>query len=115
MAHMYNVAFLINLSLAVHGCLLRLTAPGLCESYLVDARFTKRVTAKAAVCLQAMSEGAGYLIRSLAKEVGDRLTPETRRLVSGSYLPTLISECRKRQPEIQFQFDYILEADSEEI
>lgn len=89
---------------------MRLTAPGhCCRSYLVDSRFPKRAEAKAAVCLLAMSEGVGDFIRGLAKQVEDRLPPELRKRVTGLYLPTLTSECRKRRPEVQPVFDYLTE------
>ncbi|CAL1702719.1 unnamed protein product [Somion occarium] len=96
----------------LHGCLLRLSSPAECRSYLVDSRFAKRAEAKASVCLLAMSEGAGNFIRDLAKQVEDRLPLSVRKVVSSLYLPTLISECRKLRPEVQPVFEYVTEDDA---
>jgi hypothetical protein len=90
----------------VHGCLLRIERPSESKSYLVDARFSKRVDAKAAVCLQAMSEGVGSYIRAIGEAVGNRVTPSMRKRAN-EVLPIIVSEynrvCLGRYPVFQFE------------
>ncbi|PIL32569.1 hypothetical protein GSI_05272 [Ganoderma sinense ZZ0214-1] len=97
----------------LHGCLLRLERPGEVRSYLVEARFVKRMEAKAAVCLLAMSEGVGDYIRDVGKAVKDRLSPATRKHVSEVLQPLFNAEYRKvRGPGIQpaIEFDQDMDA-----
>lgn len=96
---------------SVHGCLLRLERPGECKSYLVDAKFSKRAEAKAAVCLQAMSQGVGSYIREIAKEVEAKVPAEMKRQVNEVLLPTLLSEYRKLRPGATPDFDFSVDTD----
>ena len=99
---------------AVHGCLLRLERPGEVKSYLVDARFSKRAEAKAAVCLLAMVEGAGDYIRSVAKAIEDKLPASMRKYVSEVLIPVLNSEYRKAHgPGIQPHVEYDMDLDGQ--
>ncbi|KAI0925302.1 hypothetical protein AcV7_005578 [Taiwanofungus camphoratus] len=96
----------------MHGCLLRLERPGECKSYLVDAKFSKRAEAKAAVCLQAMSQGVGSYIREIAKEVEAKVPAEMKRQVNEVLLPTLLSEYRKLRPGATPDFDFSVDTDA---
>lgn len=100
--------------IAVHGCLLRLERPGEVKSYLVDARFSKRAEAKAAVCLLAMAEGAGDYIRSVAKAIEDKLPASMRKYVSEVLIPVLNAEYRKAHgPGIQPHVEYDMDLDGQ--
>ena len=101
----------------MHGALLRLarpsSAPFSCRSYLVAQRFSKRADAKAAVCIQAMAEGAGAYIRELAKEVDARLSPLVRRNVNDTLLPAILTELKKVRPDAAPAFEFKTESDGE--
>ncbi|KAI8976408.1 hypothetical protein BD414DRAFT_539383 [Trametes punicea] len=108
-----NFIWTVDPKLGFHGCLLRLERPGEVKSYLVDARFSKRAEAKAAVCLLAMSEGVGEYIRSVAKAVEDRLPPAMRKYVAEVLTPTLNAEYRKLHgPGIHPQIEYDMDLDA---
>jgi hypothetical protein len=94
-------------SLTVHGCLLKLDRPGEYKASLVDARFTKRSDSKAAVCFQAMSEGIGNYIRSIASAIDTKITPEMRSFSSSLVYPALSSELSKidAAPAPLFEYD----------
>ncbi|KAI0631665.1 hypothetical protein C8Q77DRAFT_1159426 [Trametes polyzona] len=108
-----NFVWTVDTRLGYHGCLLRLERPGEVKSYLVDARFSKRAEAKAAVCLLAMSEGVGDYIRSVAKAIEDKLPPATRKYATEVLTPLLNSEYRKAHGAgIQPQIDYDMDLDA---
>ncbi|KAI9059441.1 hypothetical protein FKP32DRAFT_1606126 [Trametes sanguinea] len=108
-----NFIWTVDPKLGFHGCLLRLERPGEVKSYLVDARFSKRAEAKAAVCLLAMSEGVGDYIRGVAKAVEDRLPAPMRKYVAEVLTPTLNAEYRKAHgPGIQPQVEYDMDLDA---
>lgn len=96
---------------AVHGALLRLERPEESKSWLVAARFSKRAEAKAAVCLQAMSDGVGDHIRAIIKEVDERLPPTVRKTINDVLIPMLLMEHRKIPNASAPQFDYQSDAD----
>ncbi|KAI0367916.1 hypothetical protein BV20DRAFT_981087 [Pilatotrama ljubarskyi] len=108
-----NFVWTVDPKLGFHGCLLRLERPGEVKSYLVDARFSKRAEAKAAVCLLAMSEGVGDYIRGVAKAVEDKLPAATRKHVTEVLTPLLNAEYRKvHGPGIQPQIEYDMDVDA---
>ncbi|KDQ57916.1 hypothetical protein JAAARDRAFT_34726 [Jaapia argillacea MUCL 33604] len=83
-------------SIPHYGCVLRISRPSSpVRTHLVDAVFSKRTDAKAAVCLLAMSQGAGDHIRSIVREVEEKLTSEMRKLANERILPMLQSELNK--------------------
>lgn len=98
-------------SFTVHGCLLRLDRPGDYKASLVDARFPKRSDAKAAVCLQAMSEGIGDYIRSVMAAVDAKVTHTMRSFASGLVYPALMSELSKIAIDLHPHFEYDKERD----
>ena len=98
-------------SLVVHGCLLKLDRPGEYKASLVDARFPKRSDAKAAVCLQAMSEGIGGYIRSIASAVENKITPAMRSFSSSLVSPALTSALSKVGTDLRPHFEYDKERD----
>ena len=98
-------------SLTVHGCLLKLDRPGEYKASLVDARFPKRSDAKAAVCLQAMSEGIGDYIRSIASAVDNKITPAMRSFSSSLVFPALTSGLSKIDTDLRPHFEYDKERD----
>ncbi|KAH9849147.1 hypothetical protein C2E23DRAFT_888535 [Lenzites betulinus] len=105
-----NFVWTTDAKLGYHGCLLRLERPGEVKSYLVDARFSKRAEAKAAVCLLAMSEGVGDYIRSVAKAVEEKLPAPMRKHVGEVLTPLVNAEYRKVhgagiQPQIEYDMD----------
>jgi len=95
----------------VHGCLLRIERPQHSKSYLVDARFPKRADAKAAVCLQAMSQGVGDYIRAVGKEAEEKITPIMRRWANDLIFPLLGVECSKVKPGTHPRYDFQKEKD----
>ncbi|KAJ8497072.1 hypothetical protein ONZ51_g720 [Trametes cubensis] len=108
-----NFIWTVDPKYGFHGCLLRLERPGEVKSYLVDARFSKRAEAKAAVCLLAMVEGAGDYIRSVAKAIEDKLPASMRKYVSEVLIPVLNSEYRKAHgPGIQPHVEYDMDLDA---
>ncbi|KAI0667446.1 hypothetical protein C8Q78DRAFT_982101 [Trametes maxima] len=108
-----NFVWTVDPKLGFHGCLLRLERPNEVKSYLVDARFSKRAEAKAAVCLLAMSEGVGEYIRSVAKTVEEKLSATTRKYVAETLIPTLNNEYRKAHgPGIQPFIEYDMDLDA---
>jgi hypothetical protein len=98
-------------STLVHGCLLRIERPQESRSYLVDARFPKRADAKAAVCLQAISQGVGDYIRTIGREVEFKIAPIMRRWANELIFPVLGSECNKIKPGTHPRYDYQKEKD----
>ncbi|KAI0822152.1 hypothetical protein BC628DRAFT_1422075 [Trametes gibbosa] len=105
-----NFVWTTDAKLGYHGCLLRLERPGEVKSYLVDARFSKRAEAKAAVCLLAMSEGVGDYIRSVAQAVEDKLPAAMRKHVAEVLISHLNAEYRKThgagvQPQVEYDMD----------
>lgn len=98
-------------SLTVHGCLLKLDRPGEYKAFLVDARFLKRSDAKAAVCLQAMSEGIGHYIRSIISAIDAKITPAMRSFSKNVVLPALMSELSKIDTGLHPHFEYDKERD----
>jgi hypothetical protein len=110
--HAYPLPDLSKLTiLTVHGCLLRLERPKETKSYLVDARFSKRADAKAAVCLQAMSQGVGSYIRSVGEEVENKVTPSMRKWANEQIFPILGSEFSKIKPAGHPTYDFEKEKD----
>ncbi|KAG0704119.1 hypothetical protein DFH29DRAFT_913781 [Suillus ampliporus] len=90
----------------LHGCFLRLDRPGEYRAYLVDPRFPKRADAKAAVCLQALSRGAGDYMRAIGKAVEARVTPLMKSWVNDQVYPVLLSEYSKirvRHPDFTYE------------
>jgi hypothetical protein len=90
----------------VHGCFLRLDRPTEYRAYLVDPRFPKRADAKAAVCLQALSHGAGDYMRAIGKAVEARVTPLMKTWVNDQVYPVLLSEYNKlsnRHPNFTYE------------
>ena len=74
----------------------------------------KRMEAKAAVCLLAMSEGMGDYIRDVGKAVKEKLSPATRKHISEVLLPLLNTEYRKvRGPGIQPAIEYDQDMDGQ--
>lgn len=98
-------------SLTVHGCLVKLDRPGEYKASLVDARFPKRSDAKAAVCLQAMAEGIGNYIRSIASDVDTKVTPAMRSFSSSLVYPALTSELSRMDTNLHPYFEYDKERD----
>ncbi|KAF8552813.1 hypothetical protein OG21DRAFT_1415383, partial [Imleria badia] len=96
----------------LHGCLLKLDRPGEYKASLVDARFPKRSDAKAAVCLQAMSEGIGDYIRSIASTLDTKVTPTMRSFSSSLVFPTLTSGLSKIDSALHPHFEYDKERDA---
>ncbi|KAI1789886.1 hypothetical protein LXA43DRAFT_545146 [Ganoderma leucocontextum] len=108
-----NFVWTVDAKHNFHGCLLRLERPGEVKSYLVDAHFAKRMEAKAAVCLLAMSEGVGDYIRDVGKAVKEKLPSATRKHVSEVLQPLLNAEYRKvRGPGIQPAIEYDQDMDA---
>ena len=103
--------FVTQLSLAVHGCILKLDRPGEYKASLVDARFPKKSDAKAAVCLQAMSEGIGDYIRSIASALDNKVTPTMRSFSSSLVFPALTSGLSKIDTALHPHFEYDKERD----
>lgn len=99
----------------MQGCLLRIERPQESRSYLVDARFSKRTDAKAAVCLQAIFQGVGDYIRSVTREMVDKITPTMKRWANDMIFPTLGSECHKIEPGMHPRYDFQKEKDGKEI
>lgn len=90
----------------LHGCFLRLDRPTEYRAYLVDPRFPKRADAKAAVCLQALSHGAGEYIRAIGKAVEARVTPLMKTWVNDQIYPVFLSEYNKlrgRHPNFTYE------------
>ncbi|KAG1808703.1 uncharacterized protein BJ212DRAFT_1590062 [Suillus subaureus] len=90
----------------LHGCFLRLDRPTEYRAYLVDPRFPKRADAKAAVCLQALSHGAGDYMRAIGKAVEARVTPLMKTWVNDQVYPVLLSEynkLRNRHPNFTYE------------
>lgn len=90
----------------LHGCFLRLDRPTEYRAYLVDPRFPKRADAKAAVCLQALSHGAGDYMRAIGKAVEARVTPLMKTWVNDQVYPVLLSEynkLRSRHPNFTYE------------
>ncbi|KAG1907855.1 uncharacterized protein F5891DRAFT_216949 [Suillus fuscotomentosus] len=90
----------------LHGCFLRLDRPTEYRAYLVDPRFPKRADAKAAVCLQALSQGAGDYMRAIGKAVEERVTPLMKTWVNDQVYPVLLSEYNKlrgRHPNFTYE------------
>lgn len=90
----------------LHGCFLRLDRPTEYRAYLVDPRFPKRADAKAAVCLQALSQGAGDHMRAIGKAVEARVTPLMKSWVNDQVYPVLLSEynkIRSRHPGFTYE------------
>jgi hypothetical protein len=98
---------------SVQGCLLRIEHCGESRSYLVDARFSKRSDAKAAVCLQAMSQGLGNYIRAIGKVVESKVTQAMRRLANEQIFPILVSESSKLGPNAHPTYEYERDKDGE--
>ncbi|KAG9312604.1 hypothetical protein JVU11DRAFT_7001 [Chiua virens] len=96
----------------LHGCLLKLDRPGGYKASLVDARFIKRSEAKAAVCLQAMSEGIGDYIRAIASAVDNKTTTTMRSFSSSLVYPALTSELTKIDASLHPHFEYNRERDA---
>jgi hypothetical protein len=90
----------------VHGCLLRLERPGETRSYLVDPKFLKRIDAKAAVCLQAMSQGVGDYIRSVGQALEHKVTPEMKTWANQHIFCTLGYEYHKVQPGVPPRYEF---------
>ncbi|OBZ72869.1 putative transporter C11D3.18C [Grifola frondosa] len=107
-----NFVWTSDPGLGMHGCLLRLERPGECKSFLVDARFCKRAEAKAAVCLQAMSDGVGEYIRGIGKAVENKLSVVTRKQVTDVILPALLAEYRNVRPGLMPSFDFSTDQDA---
>ena len=104
--------FALLLSLfVVHGCLLKLDRPREYKAFLVDARFTKRSDAKAASCLQAMSEGIGDYIRSITSAVDNKVTLIMRSFSSSLVYPALTSGLSKIDRDLHPHFEYHKERD----
>ncbi|EGN97416.1 hypothetical protein SERLA73DRAFT_75102 [Serpula lacrymans var. lacrymans S7.3] len=99
-------------TIGLHGCLLRIERPGDSKSYLVDPRFPKRADAKAAVCLQAMSQGVGDYIRSISAAVEGKVTPTMRTWVNDHVVPVLASEYSKIKPGAHPQYDFEKDKDA---
>ena len=76
---------------------------------MVDTRFAKRSDAKAAVCLQAMSQGVTKYIRSIATVVDNRITAEMRRAANEQILPILGSEYGRLRHGMHPIYDYVLD------
>ncbi|TFK54539.1 hypothetical protein OE88DRAFT_1655249 [Heliocybe sulcata] len=92
------------------GCVLRLTRPGAQPlTYIVEGRFKKSVV-KAAVCLEAISQGLAEHLLSVTKEVDNKVTPEMRGLASQQILPALNIQLRK-VPGAKMNFAYVLDLD----
>jgi hypothetical protein len=77
---------------------------------LVDPGFSKRNDAKAAVCLQAMSQGIGKYIESIGKEFENKVTPHMRQQASQIFT-VLAAECAKVQAGRYPQYQYETEKD----
>ena len=90
----------------MHGCLLKVDRLGEYKAFIVDARFPKRSDAKAAVCLQAMSEGIGNYIRSIISVVDSKITPKMRSFSSSLVQPALNSALNKIDTELHPRFEY---------
>lgn len=86
------------IDLKVHGAVLRVESPHDCKTFMVDPGFPKRVDAKTAVCLLAMSQGVGKHIRQLGEDVGNKITPEMRQDAQ-SIIPLIAAEYIKIWPE----------------
>ncbi|KAG6919003.1 hypothetical protein DXG01_009713 [Tephrocybe rancida] len=71
------------------GCVLRIHRPKKCCSYLVEPVFSKRLDAKTAVCLLAISLGVEEYYLSAANEIANVITPELRTFVDEQILPLL--------------------------
>ncbi|KAH0835651.1 hypothetical protein J3R83DRAFT_9402 [Lanmaoa asiatica] len=96
----------------LHGCLLKLDRPGEYKASLVDARFPKRSDAKAAVCLQAMSEGIGNYIRSITSAIDTKITVTMRSFSNSLVYPALTSELSKIDTDLYPHFEYDKERDA---
>ncbi|KAI6001819.1 hypothetical protein EDD15DRAFT_2227665 [Pisolithus albus] len=104
--------FISGTTPGLHGCLLRIDRPGTYKAYLVDAEFSKRADAKAAVCLQAMSRGIGEYIRSIVSSVESKLTSQMRSFSHNYIYPTLQSELSKIESGLYPHFEFDKERDA---
>jgi len=73
---------------------------------MVNASFPKRIDAKAAVCLKAMSQGVGNYIRAVGNEAMGRVTPAMRQLAIDHVFPILVSEWSKVKPGTRPTYDF---------
>lgn len=103
----------IDLSL-VHGSVLRIERPRDSRSYLVDPMFLKRINARSAVCLQAMSQGLGDYIRGVNHEMENKITPEMRRRANDVIFPILGSECNKLKPPVHPRYEFPKDKDGKD-
>ncbi|KAG1767160.1 hypothetical protein EV702DRAFT_1147624 [Suillus placidus] len=81
----------------LHGCFLRLDRPAEYRAYLMQ---------KLAVCLQALSHGAGDYMRAIGKAVEARVTPLMKTWVNDQIYPVLLSEynkVRNRHPNFTYE------------
>ncbi|KAF8451951.1 hypothetical protein L210DRAFT_3626351 [Boletus edulis BED1] len=96
----------------LHGCILKLDRPGEYKASLIDARFPKRSDAKAAVCLQAVSEGIGDYIHSIASAVDNKVSPTMRSFSSSLVYPALTSGLSKIDTVLHPHVEYHKERDA---
>ena len=73
---------------------------------MVEPKFGKRVDAKAAVCLLAMSQGISQYIRSIASTIEGKVTPEMRKIANEQILPILGSEYAKLRHGMHPTYEY---------
>ena len=60
--------------------------------------FPKRNDAKAAVCLQAMSQGACKYIRFIGEKVENKVSTAMREFANDQIFPTIVAECTQYTP-----------------
>ncbi|KAE9399679.1 hypothetical protein BT96DRAFT_939228 [Gymnopus androsaceus JB14] len=111
-----------------HGCVLRiedpLKDPKEAKSYLVEPGFSKKNTAKLAVCLRAMSEGVGSFLRGYVPAITKAATislpvkaPENpsenqgaslemKRYANETFYPQLLAACQAIGPQVVPLFFY---------
>ncbi|KAF7986956.1 hypothetical protein HWV62_12783 [Athelia sp. TMB] len=95
----------------LHGCLLRIERPGELKAYLVDTRFVKRADAKAAVCLQAMSQGVGDYIRDISHHLDGKVTKRMKDW-GNEVVSILTAEYGKIRPGMLPRFDFEKDVDA---
>ncbi|KAJ3819477.1 hypothetical protein F5880DRAFT_1677117 [Lentinula raphanica] len=97
------------------GCILRIETPGSdsmkARTYLVEPVFSKKLRSKTGVCIQAMSEDVGSLLRTYipieAQKrtlLGDQITPQMRQQANQAVWPSLETACRVAGTKITLSY-----------
>jgi len=79
----------------------------------MDPLFPKRVDAKPAVCLLALSQGLGNYIRGIQDSIDNKLSPEMRVLANTRFMQALSAECARVRQGNRTNFVYSMDRDGE--